>query len=374
MQTQAQPNGQTIVIKLGTSVLTNNGQGLDRAHMVELVRQCVHLQKAGNHIVLVSSGAVAAGRELLGRPPSNETLAQKQMLAAIGQSQLLHTWQSLFALYGVPVGQMLLTRADLDDRERYLNARDTLLALLKEGAIPIINENDAVATAQIKVGDNDNLSARVAVLADADKLLLLTDQPGLFSADPRSNPDAELIPEIRHIDESVKALAGGSGTAVGTGGMATKIEAASIARHAGVDVVISAGHGEDVIINCLEQQLGTRFVSLTAPKNTHKRWLLAGPLSKAQVHVDAGAANAIRNHGASLLIVGITSFAGEFRRGELVHVIDSHGESVGKGVARYHSDELALLLARPAEPKETVLGYDNGAMLIHRDDFVSFLD
>ncbi len=365
---------QTIVIKLGTSVLTNNGQGLDRAHMVELVRQCVQLQKAGNRIVLVSSGAVAAGRELLGRSAGNETLAQKQMLAAIGQSQLVHTWQTLFALYNVPVGQLLLTRADLDDRERYLNARDTLMALLKEGAVPIINENDAVATAQIKVGDNDNLSARVAVLADADKLLLLTDQPGLFSADPRTNPDAELIPEIRHIDDSIKALAGGSGTAVGTGGMATKIEAASIARHAGVDVIISAGHGEDVISNCLTQQLGTRFVSLTAPKDTRKRWLLAGPISKAAIYVDDGAAKALRQQGASLLIVGIARFAGEFSRGDLVQVFDSQGCSVGKGVARYHSEELQQLLANPEQSKAQVLGYDNGAMLIHRDDFVSFRD
>ena len=367
-------SAQTLVIKLGTSVLTNHGQGLDRAHMVEIVRQCVHLKQRGTRIIIVSSGAVAAGREMLKRTPGKETVTEKQMLASIGQTHLLHTWQSLFALYGVPVGQMLLTRADLDDKERYLNARDTLLALLKQGAIPVINENDAVATAQIKVGDNDNLSARVAVLANADKLLLLTDQPGLFTKDPRKHADAELISEIRHIDASVKALAGDTGTAIGTGGMATKIEAASVARHGGVDVVISAGHSENVIFNCLNEPQGTRFVSLKAPKAARKRWLLAGPLCTAKVVIDAGAANAMREQGASLLMVGISQIDGHFKRSDLVHLVDEQGKSVGKGVARYASDEVEKICAAPHLSIETVLGYDNGNMLIHRDDYVNFID
>ena len=208
---------QTIVVKLGTSVLTSGGDKLDKAHMVELVRQCIALKKLGHQVILVSSGAVAAGKEHLHTSCDMTKVANKQMLAAVGQSQLILTWQSLFNLYGYHVGQMLLTRADLEDRERYLNARDTLKALLKHDIIPIINENDAVATQEIKVGDNDNLSAMAAILANADKLLLLTDQLGLFTADPRTNSDAELICEVEHIDEDLKALAGGSGTHLGTG-------------------------------------------------------------------------------------------------------------------------------------------------------------
>ncbi|KJY96650.1 glutamate 5-kinase [Pseudoalteromonas ruthenica] len=365
---------QTIVVKLGTSVLTNHGRGLDKAHMVDLVRQCAQLKQQGHRIIIVTSGAIAAGRELLGRQPGTETLAQKQMLAAIGQSQLLHTWQSLFALYSIAVGQMLLTQADLENRERYLNARDALLAILQEGAVPIINENDAVATTQIKVGDNDNLSAKVAILARADTLLLLTDQPGLFTADPRSHPDAELIAEIRHIDDQVKALAGGSGSTVGTGGMATKLEAASIARHGGVDVVISAGHGQNVIINCLQQQTGTRVLSLKAPRRSRKLWLLAGPMSKAKVVLDGGAAAAIAKGGASVLLVGITQLRGPFSRGDVITLCDEQGLNLGKGVARYDSVAVAQLLAHKEQTIVETLGYSNGAMLVHRDDFINFTD
>ncbi len=197
-----------VVVKLGTSVLTGGAQTLDRAHMVELVRQCALLQKNGHRVIVVTSGAVAAGRELLGFPHLPLDLPHKQMLAAIGQGQLVQLWQHLFGLYGLNVGQMLLTRADLEDRERFLNARDTLGTLLSHGVIPLINENDAVATNEIKVGDNDNLSARVAILAKAELLLLLTDQPGLFTADPRSNPHAELIAEVQTIDATLHKLAG----------------------------------------------------------------------------------------------------------------------------------------------------------------------
>ena len=191
---------RTIVVKLGTSVLTGGSAHLNRAHMVELVRQCAALHRHGHRVVLVTSGAIAAGREHLGHPPLAPTLPNKQMLAAVGQTQLIRVWQDLFNLYGLHIGQMLLTRADLEDRERYLNARDTLRTLLDHRIIPVINENDAVATAEIKVGDNDNLSARAAILADADLLILLTDQKGLFTADPRTNPDAQLIEEVQTIE------------------------------------------------------------------------------------------------------------------------------------------------------------------------------
>jgi glutamate 5-kinase len=226
-------DSQTLVVKLGTSVLTGGSRRLNRAHIVELVRQCAQLHAMGHRIVIVTSGAIAAGREHLGYPELPATIASKQLLAAVGQSRLIQLWEQLFSIYGIHVGQMLLTRADMEDRERFLNARDTLRALLDNSIVPVINENDAVATAEIKVGDNDNLSALAAILAGADKLLLLTDQPGLFTADPRSNPQAELIKDVYGIDDALRAIAGDSVSGLGTGGMGTKLQAADVACRAG---------------------------------------------------------------------------------------------------------------------------------------------
>ncbi len=227
-------DSQTLVVKLGTSVLTGGSRRLNRAHIVELVRQCAQLHAAGHRIVIVTSGAIAAGREHLGYPELPATIASKQLLAAVGQSRLIQLWEQLFSIYGIHVGQMLLTRADMEDRERFLNARDTLRALLDNNIVPVINENDAVATAEIKVGDNDNLSALAAILAGADKLLLLTDQKGLYTADPRSNPQAELIKDVYGIDDALRAIAGDSVSGLGTGGMSTKLQAADVACRAGV--------------------------------------------------------------------------------------------------------------------------------------------
>jgi glutamate 5-kinase len=264
-------NVKTIVVKLGTSVLTSGTTKLDRAHMVEIVRQCAYLQHQGHHIIVVTSGAIAAGKEHLNMPDIEPTIANKQMLAAVGQGQLVREWENLFKIYGLHVGQMLLTRADLDDHGRFLNARDTLKTLLKHNIIPLINENDAVATREIKVGDNDNLSALVALLADAQQLLLLTDQQGLFTADPRSNPDAQLIPEISEITESIQQLAGGSVGGLGTGGMATKIESAMVAHRAGIEVVIASGHKENVIIDAANDlDVGTRFITENCRLETRK--------------------------------------------------------------------------------------------------------
>ncbi len=251
---------KTVVVKLGTSVLTGGSLALNKAHMVELVRQCAELKKLGHSVVVVSSGAIAAGREHLGYPALPNSMASKQLLAAVGQSQLIQVWESLFAIYGLKIGQMLLTRADLEDRERFLNARDTINALVEHDIIPVVNENDAVATNEIKVGDNDNLSALVGILCGADKLLLLTDQRGLFTADPRKDPNAELIREVTTIDETLRKIAGGSGTTLGTGGMATKLQAADIARRAGIEVIIAAGSAENVVFDSLsDQPQGTRF-------------------------------------------------------------------------------------------------------------------
>lgn len=263
-------DSQTLVVKLGTSVLTGGSRRLNRAHIVELVRQCAQLHAMGHRIVIVTSGAIAAGREHLGYPELPATIASKQLLAAVGQSRLIQLWEQLFSIYGIHVGQMLLTRADMEDRERFLNARDTLRALLDNNIVPVINENDAVATAEIKVGDNDNLSALAAILAGADKLLLLTDQQGLFTADPRNNPQAELIKDVYGIDDALRAIAGDSVSGLGTGGMGTKLQAADVACRAGIDTIIAAGSRPGVIGDVME---GFPLAPASTPRS--RRWKTA---------------------------------------------------------------------------------------------------
>ncbi|MFT5879233.1 MAG: glutamate 5-kinase [Moritella sp.] len=362
---------QTIVVKLGTSVLTSGTARLDRAHMVELVRQCAKLYQQGHDIIVVTSGAIAAGREHLGAPDLPPTMANKQMLAAVGQSQLIFTWQSLFNIYGLNVGQMLLTRADLDDRERFLNARDTMRALLDNRIVPIINENDAVATTEIKVGDNDNLSALAAILANADTLMLLTDQQGLFTADPRNNPDAKLIEVVNTIDDEIRQLAGGSAGGLGTGGMATKLQAAEIACRAGIAVVIAAGVEENVLIRLAKgEKVGTLFPSHTTPLESRKQWILAGPPPSGVVTIDDGAVIAVQQKGSSLLPKGIYHVSETFQRGDVVQLQNQQGKQLGRGISRYTSDELTAIAGCHSCEIETKLGYGYGAVAIHRDDLV----
>ncbi|MGF1696902.1 glutamate 5-kinase [Vibrio lamellibrachiae] len=367
--TSAQP--KTVVVKLGTSVLTGGTQALDRAHMVELVRQCAELKKLGHSIVMVSSGAIAAGREHLGYPALPNAMSSKQLLAAVGQSQLIQVWESLFAIYGMKIGQMLLTRADLDDRERFLNARDTINALVDNDIIPVVNENDAVATSEIKVGDNDNLSALVGILCGADKLLLLTDQKGLFTADPRKDPNAELIKEVRTIDATLRKIAGGSGTTLGTGGMATKLQAADIARRAGIEVIIAAGSAENVIFDSISDvPQGTRFLPLAESLENRKRWILAGPAAAGDIVVDDGAMRAVVTKGSSLLAKGVTKVHGEFARGEVARIVDTHGNLIARGITSYSSQDLARIAGKHSKDIISILGYDYGSEVIHRDDLV----
>nr|WP_208746672.1 MULTISPECIES: glutamate 5-kinase [Vibrio] len=362
---------KTVVVKLGTSVLTGGTLALDRAHMVELVRQCAELKKQGHSVVMVSSGAIAAGREHLGYPALPNSMASKQLLAAVGQSQLIQAWESLFAIYGLKIGQMLLTRADLDDRERFLNARDTINALVDNDIIPIVNENDAVATNEIKVGDNDNLSALVGILCGADKLLLLTDQKGLFTADPRKDPNAELIKEVKTIDDTLRKIAGGSGTTLGTGGMATKLQAADIARRAGIEVIIAAGSAENVVFDSLsDNPQGTRFLPLAEALENRKRWILAGPASMGDIVIDDGAVNAVINKGSSLLAKGVTKVSGQFSRGEVTRITDSQGQVIARGIASYSSQDLTKIAGKHSKDIGEILGYDYGSEVIHRDDLV----
>ncbi|GMQ47307.1 glutamate 5-kinase [Vibrio sp. 10N] len=366
---------KTVVVKLGTSVLTGGSLALNKAHMVELVRQCAELKKLGHSVVMVSSGAIAAGREHLGYPELPKTMASKQLLAAVGQSQLIQVWESLFAIYGLKIGQMLLTRADLEDRERFLNARDTINALVENDIIPVVNENDAVATSEIKVGDNDNLSALVGILCGADKLLLLTDQRGLFTADPRKDPNAELIREVTTIDETLRKIAGGSGTTLGTGGMATKLQAADIARRAGIEVIIAAGSAENVVFDSLsDEPQGTRFLPLPEALENRKRWILAGPAATGNIVIDSGAVNAVIGKGSSLLAKGVIKVSGRFARGEVVRVTTNDGALVAKGICGYSDVDLAKIAGKHSKEIADTLGYDYGAEVIHRDDMVVIQD
>ncbi|WP_162045723.1 glutamate 5-kinase [Vibrio taketomensis] len=365
----AQP--QTVVVKLGTSVLTGGTLQLNRAHMVELVRQCAELKKLGHSVVIVTSGAIAAGREHLGYPALPNAMSSKQLLAAVGQSQLIQTWESLFAIYGMKIGQMLLTRADLNDRERFLNARDTINALIEHEIIPVVNENDAVATNEIKVGDNDNLSALVGILCGADKLLLLTDQKGLFTADPRKDPNAELIKEVKTIDDTLRKIAGGSGTTLGTGGMATKLQAADIARRAGIEVIIAAGSAPNVIFDSLgAEPQGTRFIPCEESLENRKRWILAGPAATGEFVIDQGAVNAVVGKGSSLLAKGVIKVSGKFSRGDVVRINDQQGKLVARGISAYSSCDMDKILGHHSKDILTILGYDYGSEVMHRDNMV----
>ncbi|WP_094752365.1 glutamate 5-kinase [Psychromonas sp. CD1] len=364
-------NKKTIVVKLGTSVLTRGTNKLDRAHMLEIVRQCALLHKQGHHIVVVTSGAIAAGKEYLGFPDIKATIANKQMYAAVGQGQLIKEWEALFRIYSIHVGQMLLTRADLDDRVRFLNARDTLKTLLKYNIIPLINENDAVATSEIKVGDNDNLSALVALLADAEQLLLLTDQKGLFTADPRFDKNAKLIPEITEINDAIHALAGGSVGGLGVGGMATKIESATVANGAGIEVIIASGFRENVIIDALHNKsVGTRFSTLKNRLEKRKNWIFAGSRIAGKIIIDAGASHALLKSGSSLLAKGILSIQDKFVRGSVVFICDVNGKSLARGVVRYKSIDINKIKGIHSHLIESCLGYEHGSVVIHRDDLV----
>ncbi len=360
-----------IVVKLGTSVLTGGTRRLDRSHMVEIARQCAALRPQGCEVIVVTSGAIAAGRERLDHPALPPTVAAKQMLAAVGQGWLMHVWESLFDIYGLHVGQMLLTRVDVADRNRFLNARDMLAALLEHGIIPIINENDAVATAEIKVGDNDNLSALIAVLAEADLLLLLTDQPGLFTADPRTHPDAQLIPEVRTIDDALQAIAGDSVSGLGVGGMSTKLQAADVARRVGADVIVAAGRAPDVILRAAAgEAVGTYFPALETPLENRKRWIFGGTKADGRVTVDVGAQRALRERGGSLLPAGIVAVEGSFERGDTVLIVGPKDKPLARGIVRYTAEDLRRILGCKSDQIAERLGYTLGPVAVHRNDMI----
>jgi len=337
--------------------------------VVALAQQIADFMKEGVQIALVSSGAIAAGKEVLDFPELPKTIPGKQMLAAVGQPRLMNVYEQIFGIYGVRVAQVLLTREDISDRRRYLNARNTLESLLGQGVLPIINENDTVATEEIRIGDNDNLSAMVANLIEADLLVLLTDQDGLFTADPRRADSAELVREIRG-EEIPKALwdgAGGSCDGLGTGGMMTKLQAAEEARKTGAEVVITNGGMPDVLRKAVSgEEVGTRILPSANKLESRKRFLLAGAKRGAFIQVDRGAAEALRS-GGSLLPVGVTGTGGQFERGDIVRVRRADGKECAVGMTNYSSEEVGQIQGKRSSEIEGMLGYAYGEEVIHHD-------
>jgi glutamate 5-kinase len=360
-----------IVIKLGTSTLTAGTKRINPPRMIDLIRQMAGLHAQGAELVLVSSGAIAAGRERLGTTQLPKDIPAKQMLAAIGQPRLMALYEQLFGLYGLTAAQILLTRADLDDRRRYLNSRNTLAALTGRRVIPIVNENDTVATEEIRVGDNDNLSALVANLIEADLLVLLTDQAGLYTADPRSDPNAQLVSVVDapDIPEEIWQAAGGTSGGLGTGGMVTKLQAASLSRRGGTAVVIASGSEADILTRLAHgEAIGTLFRPTASLLENRKRYILAGaPVGRLEV--DAGAERALRR-GGSLLPVGLRHVEGEFERGDAVRVCGPQGRELARGLVNYTAGDLARVCGQQSDRIEAILGYRYGDEVIHHNDMV----
>ena len=360
-----------IVIKFGTNVIASAEGTINKPRLLEMVRQIAALHRAGHQLALVSSGAIFVGRRHAPALPQRKDIPFKQMLAAIGQVKLLNIYEQLFDIYGITIAQALLTRSDLGNRARYLNARNTFDLLLEQGVLPIVNENDVVGVEEIKIGDNDNLSALVANLIDADRLIILTDQRGLFTADPRHHADAELIAEVPAITDDIHALAGGTDSAMGVGGMSTKIQAAQLATRSGVETVIASGHEPDVLVRLVlhAESLGTRFPPKISHVESRKRWILAEPVAGTLV-VDDGAAKAVTRGNRSLLPAGIIGVRGDFPRGATVAIEDERGKKRGRGIANYKSADIVAISGRQSDEIESILGYNYGDTVIHRDNLV----
>ncbi|WP_068470426.1 glutamate 5-kinase [Candidatus Protochlamydia phocaeensis] len=359
-----------IVVKLGTSTLTQGTKQLSRRAMLEIARQVAHLQEKGKQVVLVTSGAVAAGRECLGHPTVERFWPSKQMFAAVGQSRLMQIWADLFSIFHIQVGQLLLTRDDFSNRQRYLNIRDSLHCMLKHRILPIINENDTIATKEIRVGDNDNLAALVSNLIAADRLILLTDQEGLYTADPRLDNQAALIPRINHIDEKIFALAGGASASLGlgTGGMYTKVQAAQLASQSGTSTVITSFKHPNVLLDIADgHAIGTFFMAETTARESRKRWLLSEK-HQGKIQIDAGAEQKLRHNGASLLPIGITQTFQSFDRGALVQLVSLSGYPIAVGITNYKSQDIQKLIGTHSQHIEDILGYSYGPEIIHRDN------
>ncbi len=359
------------VVKIGSALLTNDGRGLDLVGISAWVEQIVALRQSGVEMVLVSSGAVAEGMKRLGWVQRPTALHELQAAAAVGQMGLVQAYESCFQRHGMHTAQILLTHDDLSNRKRYLNARSTLHTLLKLGAVPVVNENDTVATEEIRLGDNDTLAALVTNLIEAELLVILTDQSGMYDADPRTNPKAALLHEWRAGDAQLESMAGGGSGALGRGGMLTKVRAAAQAGRSGASTIIAPGREAEVLLRIAQgEEIGTLLYSNEEPVAARKQWLAGQLQLRGRLTLDAGAAKVLREAGKSLLPVGVIAVEGEFARGEAVACVEADGKEIARGLVNYSADETRKIMRQPSDKIEELLGYVDEPELIHRDNLV----
>jgi glutamate 5-kinase len=364
-------DAQTLVVKVGSSLVTNDGQGLDQAAISAWVAQIAQLVRQKRQVVLVSSGAVAEGMQRLGWKKRPTNINELQAAAAVGQMGLVQMYESCFSQHGLHTAQVLLTHEDLADRKRYLNARSTLRTLLDLNVIPIINENDTVVTDEIRFGDNDTLASLVANLIEADVLVILTDQSGLYSADPRKNPDAAFINREVAGNPALEKMAGGAGSSIGSGGMLTKILAAKRAARSGAHTIIASGREQNVLFRLANgEAIGTHLHAEQMKTIARKQWLADHLRLSGKVILDAGAVKALLHDGKSLLPIGVTKVEGNFDRGDVVACVDTEGKEIARGLVNYNASETARILRKPSSEIEKTLGYIDEAELIHRDNLV----
>ena len=364
-------DARRIVVKVGSSLVTNEGRGLDEVAIGEWCRQMALLSAQGKEVVMVSSGAIAEGMKRLGWTTRPSEVPALQAAAAVGQMGLAQMYETKLRENGMRSAQVLLTHADLADRERYLNARSTLFTLLQHKVLPVINENDTVVNDEIKFGDNDTLGALVANLIEADLLVILTDQKGLYTADPRKDPLATFVHEAHAGDLALEAMAGGAGSSIGRGGMITKILAAKRAAGSGASTVIAWGREPDALLRlCQGDNMGTLLVAQTAKQQARKQWMADHLQMRGSVTVDAGAAHKVLTEGKSLLPIGMTGVAGDFSRGDVIAIRDEQGAEIARGLANYASAEARLLCRKPSHEYEALLGYTAEPEMVHRDNLI----
>jgi glutamate 5-kinase len=360
-----------LIIKVGSSLVTNDGKGLDNAAIAKWAEQIAQLRGLGKEVVLVSSGAIAEGMQRLGFDKRPTGVHELQACAAVGQMGLAQIYESSFRQHNLRTAQVLLTHADLADRERYLNARSTLFTLLRFGVVPIINENDTVVTDEIKFGDNDTLGALVANLIEGDALIILTDQKGLYTADPRKDPSAQFVHHAKAGDPALEAMAGGAGTGIGRGGMLTKILAARRAATSGAHTVIAWGREEQVLTRLAGgEAIGTQLTAQTAHLTARKQWMADHLQTAGKVVLDAGAVQKLSEEGKSLLPIGVTDVSGDFGRGDVITCVDQNGRAIARGMSNYSSSDARRIMRRPSTDILAILGFVEEPELIHRDNMV----
>ena len=362
---------EKIVIKLGSSIVTNDGDGLDEKCLSSLIKQISILNSQNKKVILVSSGAIAAGLRKLGVKKRPKVLSELQSAAAVGQMDLVRVYEELFSDNNLISAQILLTHSDLSDRKRYLNARSTIFNLIKNNVIPVINENDTVASEEIRFGDNDSLAAMVANLIEADLLVLLTDQDGLFSSDPRGDNNAKLIRHSYVDDKNLDDLASGTKSTIGTGGMATKILAARRAALSGAHTIIASGKRNNILVDLSnDEDIGTFLQSREIKLVARKKWLADNLKSNGKIYIDQGAEKALIHKGKSLLAAGVTKVIGTFDRGEVIQCVNESGHEILKGLVNYNSEEVKKIIGVSSDKIESILGYVNESSLIHRDNMI----